>query len=107
MTIVNVARDFTKYPAGRKKSAGPTSGEEFRERFLLPYITNLTKVVIELDGVIGYGSSFLEEAFGGAVRTTGISREQFDALVELRSADQALLTEIREYVSEAARRKNK
>ena len=95
------------YPIVEFRMSTEPSGDEFRERFLLPYITNLTKVVIELDGVIGYGSSFLEEAFGGAVRTTGISREQFDALVELRSADQTLLTEIREYVSEAARRKNK
>lgn len=105
MITVNVAKDFTKYPAGRKKSAGPTSGEEFRDRFLVPNIQKQEKVLIELDGTIGYGSSFLDEAFGGAVRATNITVNDFEKLVELRSNDQTLLREIKEYVTEAAKQK--
>ena len=65
MIKVNVANDFTKYPSGRYKKNGTTSGEEFRERLLEPHLKAGEKLEISLDGTIGYGSSFLEEAFGG------------------------------------------
>lgn len=103
MNTVNVARDFTRYPSGRKIDSGPTSGEEFGARFLIPHLNSQSHVVIELDGTIGYGSSFLEEAFGGAVRKTAITAADFFKLVELRSKDPALVQEIHEYVVEAAR----
>ncbi|EGR2272141.1 STAS-like domain-containing protein [Vibrio parahaemolyticus] len=60
--------DFTKYPGPRYKSLGPNSGEEFRERFLIEALKKDPEVQVNLDGVLGYGSSFLEEIFGGLVR---------------------------------------
>lgn len=64
ITIV-VGRDFTPTPIGRYFSDGEYSGEAFRERVLIPALLRYDKVTVDLAGVIGYGSSFLEEAFGG------------------------------------------
>jgi len=60
--------DFTKYPGPRFKKLGPNSGEEFREDYLVEALKKDSEVSVNLDGVIGYGSSFLEEIFGGIIR---------------------------------------
>ena len=65
---INIAEDFSKFPGGRVRTDGPYSGEVFREDFLIPALNNNEKVIIKIDGVMGYGSSFLEECFGGLVR---------------------------------------
>lgn len=104
MKVINVAKDFTRFPSGRKKDRGSTSGEAFSEQFILPALKNNERITIELDGTIGYGSSFLEEAFGGAIRKTGATVREFYSLVKLVSADSILLKEIDRYVREAAQR---
>tara|TARA_R110002020_G_scaffold10801_22_gene41093 strand:- start:17021 stop:17338 length:318 start_codon:yes stop_codon:yes gene_type:complete len=68
MRTINVARDFSKFPAGRYKAKGKGSGQEFRDKFLVPALDAKERVIIELDGAAGYPPSFLEEAFGGLVR---------------------------------------
>ncbi|WP_371734335.1 STAS-like domain-containing protein [Acidisphaera sp. S103] len=64
---------YAPAPGGRFASDGPFSGEWFRETVLRPALSRAishgTKVRVELDGTAGYGSSFLEEAFGGLIRT--------------------------------------
>jgi STAS-like domain of unknown function (DUF4325) len=71
--MISIAAQFSRYPGPRYRKDGPFSGEEFREEFLAPALQNAGKtgslVIVTLDGVAGYGSSFLEEAFGGLVRT--------------------------------------
>lgn len=99
--IINVSDDFSRYPAGRYIDDGPHSGQRFRDDFLKPILINNEKAVINLDGVRGYGSSFLEEAFGGLVR------EEFDAQLVLdtftfQSADSSLVDEIKEYIIHGA-----
>ena len=72
MVMINVAKEFTETPGARYKTQGAYSGEEFRDNILYPKfiesIKNNEKLVVNLDGGYGYGSSFLEEAFGGLVR---------------------------------------
>lgn len=71
MTIIRVA-DYARSPGGRFRSDGPYSGEWFREEIVKPALANAIsageKLEIELDGTSGYGSSFLEECFGGLIR---------------------------------------
>ncbi len=67
MLKLNVT-DFTKYPGPRYKKLGSNSGEEFREEYLIKKLKQDPEVIVNLDGVLGYGSSFLEEIFGGVVR---------------------------------------
>ncbi|MDQ7251023.1 STAS-like domain-containing protein [Dongia sedimenti] len=66
--MIDVATAFSPYPAGRFRTDGPFSGEEFREKTLVPALAQGGPVVVRLAGTKGYGSSFLEEAFGGLVR---------------------------------------
>lgn len=71
MTKLRVA-DYASSPGGRFMSDGDFSGEWFREQILVPALLaakdKSEKLEVELDGTSGYGSSFLEEAFGGLVR---------------------------------------
>lgn len=95
-----VARDFSRYPAGRFKTDGPYSGELFREQFLVPEMETEGPVTIQLDGVRGFGSSFLEEAFGGLVRQ-GYTADAILKKFDLVSADPSIVIEIQEYVRHA------
>ena len=92
-TILSVS-DFTKYPGGRKKKDGPYSGEEFRDNFLKPALLAAkaarSKVIVNLDGVAGYGSSFLEEVFGGIVRLKVLPPDEIAPLMSVRVTDDAL-----------------
>lgn len=98
---VNIPRDFSRFPAGRYRSHGNFSGEVFRETYLEPALKQGQTLVIELDGGLGYGSSFLEEAFGGAVRSTGLTPKQVEALLVIRTSDPSLDEEIKEYIRHA------
>jgi len=71
MTTINIAQQFSSSPAGRFHEDGPFNGALFRENFLVPALNDLKDgddLIVILDGVSGFGSSFLEEAFGGLVR---------------------------------------
>lgn len=102
---IKIAQDFSKYPAGRFETDGPYSGENFRNNYLIPAINSLDKdsvLEVDLDGARGYGSSFLEEAFGGLFRTlTSFSFEKFEKKVHINSSDPSLVEEILEYASKA------
>lgn len=69
---IHIAKDFTRYPGPRYAQDGPFSGEAFRDGILSDALDEAIKsggvVNVFLDDVAGYGSSFLEEAFGGLVR---------------------------------------
>jgi hypothetical protein len=107
MTAINVSTDFTRFPSGRFKKNGTTSGEAFREQFLEPRIREGQSVEIILDGTVGYGSSFLEEAFGGLVRKLGVGADQVLKLLKLTSSDPSLIDEITQYVKDAESVRNR
>lgn len=71
MATIRVA-DHSPSPGGRYIKDGDFSGEWFRNEFLVPSlreaVINNDTVTVELAGTSGYGSSFLEEAFGGLIR---------------------------------------
>jgi len=98
---INVAVDFSRYPAGRYIDDGPHSGQRFRDDFLKPVLLNSEKAIIELDGVRGYGSSFLEEAFGGLVRED-YAPDTISKTFLLKSSDSSLIDEINEYIAHGA-----
>lgn len=98
--IIDVGKDFSRYPAGRYETDGPFNGELFRKKFLVPLLNSKEPVTIELDGTAGYGSSFLEESFGGLVRL-GYSVADITSLIKLNSEDASLIEEIQEYINDA------
>lgn len=104
MIQINVAEQFSKRPIGRYLSDGNSSGEAFRLKFLLPALEGTSPVVVNLDGVAGYPSSFLEEAFGGLVRVHGYTFADLRRRLRLQNADPAFDTyedEIWNYIGEA------
>ena len=96
--IISIAEEFSKYPGPRYERLGSFSGEKFRDEVLLPALQGGEEVVIKLDGTMGYGSSFLEEAFGGAVRKKiRIGKDN----LRLESDDKHLVREIWQYIEDA------
>lgn len=99
---ISIAKDFSRYPAGRYISDGPFSGEAFRDSILVPAFTSGDSLTIDLEGARGYGSSFLEEAFGGMIRK-GFAAKEMLAKIDFKSQDQSLIEEIREYILDQAK----
>ncbi|MDP1559249.1 MAG: STAS-like domain-containing protein [Nitrosomonas sp.] len=98
--IINIQRDFSRYPAGRYRSDGPYNGERFRDDFLIPALNNKAdNIRIELDGVRGYNSSFLDEAFGGLVNCGFPVKELLERL-QFISQDKSLIEEIKGYIKD-------
>jgi|SRR5690606_9995739 len=64
---LSIAQQFSDAPWGRYPTDGDFCGENFREKLLWPALQSNEQVVVDLDGVEGFGSSFLDEAFGGIV----------------------------------------
>lgn len=103
MNSINIARDFSIYPGGRTPDDGPASGEEFREHFLVPVLDASGKATIDFDGTRGYGSSFLEEAFGGLVRR-GYLKDLIISTFIFVSKKQSVIDEIKRYIDEEQQR---
>lgn len=103
MKKINVANDFSRYPSGRFKRNGDTSGEAFREKLLLPHLQAGESILVELDGTIGYGSSFLEEAFGGVARKLNLTPDVILKKIILVSSDNLLIEEIKQYILDASK----
>lgn len=97
-TTINVAKDFSKFPAGRFNDDGDYSGQRFRDQLLVSAFFNAKMVTVELDGTAGYGSSFLEEAFGGLVRVKNFKADDLHRRLALKSEDTSLISEIWEYI---------
>ena len=78
--IIIYVKDFSTSPGPRYVKQGESSGELFYHQVLNPtflqgYNDN-KDVIINLDGVDGYMSSFLDEAFGNLVFDFGINEVQ-------------------------------
>ncbi len=105
-TIV-IAKEFTETPAGRYVTDGSYSGERFRDDILLPALLNNDLVTINLDGTLGYGSSFLEEAFGGLIREKDMTLSDIKAKLQITSSRTLYPNRIWKYLENAQERKNK
>lgn len=96
--------DFSPTPGFRHIEDGPFSGELFFRDHLQPKfqeaLDQKTILVVVLDGAKGYGTSFLEESFGGLAR-------KYDAAtvhkhLEIVSDDEPYLADdIQTYIDEA------
>jgi len=97
--VLDIAAEFTRYPAGRYRSDGPYSGERFRDDVLIPALLENDRVTVRLDGTLGYGSSFLEEVFGGLRRDVRFKASDVTKRIDLVSRDPSLVSEIEDYLS--------
>ncbi len=93
-------KDFSKFPGPRFSELGDFSGEDFRDNHLIPALEK-DDVEVNLDGVFGYGSSFLEEAFGGLVRKKVDTRRVLNLKENLVCNDKSIISEVKFYIDEA------
>ena len=86
---ISVLNDFGEFPAGRFHPAdGEYTGERFRNELLVPNLQKYKKVIVVLDNDEGYGSSFLDEAFGGLVRANSINKDWLHEHLSIESSDE-------------------
>ncbi len=109
-TVLRIADQFSRTPGPRYAREGDLSGETFRREVLRSHIQNAivskTHLLVDLDGTAGYGTSFLEEAFGGLVREDGFSAVSLRASLDFKSVEEDYLIEdIWTYIDEAQERK--
>ena len=100
-TTLNIAKDFSRSPAGRFETDGPFSGEAFREKLLRPALATSERVEVDLNGALGFGSSFLEEAFGGLVRKCGLTAAELHRRLTIKSNLRTYVERVWRYVDEA------
>jgi len=104
VATIDVSKQFSPTPAGRYLSDGPYSGESFRDKLLFPALSNNEVVEINLDGALGYGSSFLEEAFGGLVREKGLKMSDLKKRLVIKSSRKFYRDRIWHYIREAEKK---
>lgn len=100
--VINIAKEYTKTPGGRFIREGKFSGEDFRINMLEPKYkdakANKEQLTVVLDGGYGYGSSFLEEAFGGLVRS--LKDPQISKIVIVSEEEPKLIMDIKGYITD-------
>lgn len=104
---IKISKEFSEAPGPRYVIEGGASGELFRKSVLSPKfreaLAGSHKLVIDLDGTAGYGTSFLEESFGGLIREEGFSMEDIIKTIEIISVEEPYLKDdIHEYLTKAA-----
>ena len=101
---VSVAQDFSVTPGPRYKEEGDFSGEEFRDEVLEGKYQEAreanAKLDVNLDGTLGYGTSFLEEVFGGLARKYPAA-EVLETLNIISDEEPYLKDDITGYINEA------
>lgn len=98
---IKVATDFGLEPYGRFPEHGEFSGQRFRHEFLLPALSKGHQVLVEMAGAVGYGSSFLEESFGGLVRLGYFTAEQLKKNLVVRHPLQLNVDRVWQYIGSA------
>ncbi len=108
MISIIIKDDYTDIPGGRFKREGAYSGEEFRDNILLKRfeeaVSNNEKLLINFDGCFGFGTSFLEEAFGGLVRVYD-KRNVWETLKLVSNEDETIPGLVEKYIKDAEREK--
>ena len=104
MLSIKICKDFSDIPGGRYISEGEYSGELFRDTLLLGKYREAkeknTTLQVDFDGCYGFGTSFLEEAFGGMVRVYH-EHGLLSRLLIVSTEDETIPENIKKYVEEA------
>jgi hypothetical protein len=101
-----IAKEFSSTPGPRYIHEGPNSGELLRTTMFFDLFANAIQhnkmVVVNLDGPAGYGTSFLEEIFGGLIREHHLDYDQIISHLSITSEEEPYLKDdIYHYLKEA------
>ena len=102
---IEIEKEFSRFPLGRdEEDGGDFNGKKFRKEFLVPSLNENDEVIVYLDGPKGYGSSFLEEAFGGLVRKENFTKADLKSRLKITydaPVYELYKNEVWEYIDEA------
>lgn len=104
--LIKIKDDFSFTPGPRYIDEGNFSGEDFRIKILFPKMEKAIKenktLVVDLDGTAGYGTSFLEESFGGLIRVNKLQFQDIIKYLEIVSEEEKYLEDdIFQYLEDA------
>lgn len=99
--IIDVAEKFTDIPFGRNDKDGQYNGEKFRKDILLKALDQYEYIEIDLDGTMGCGSSFGDEAFAGLVIYEGYTKEEVLRRISFKYKYKSVINNIVKYIEEA------
>ncbi len=100
--VYSIAKQFGRHPGPRLRTQGPQSGEALRAKLVRLLKENPLKIIaIDLDGTSGFGSSFLDEAFGGLIRSEGFEPAIIERFKFRSSIDPSYILEIEESIQRA------
>lgn len=102
----SIAKEFSRTPGPRYEREGQFSGEKFRKEYFYPRLLKAIKdneeLLVDLDGVAGFGTSFLEEGFGGLIRENGLELTVILKHVKFKSDEEDyLIDDINSYLKQA------
>ena len=96
-------------PGNRYRHEEDSSGEEFREDYLLPALENHEKVIVDLTGIWGMSSGFMSEAFEALIDEHGFTYDELKDRLQIVPMDAKWSTSIETihaYMQGAQQRKN-
>ena len=93
--ILNIGKDFNRILGPRYIKLGKYSGELFYKELLKnkfdEAVNSKRKLVVELDGAMPYGSSFIDESFGKLAREYG--SDKVEKTIEIKTSIYPLISE--------------
>lgn len=103
---ISVLQDFSPTPGPRYIHEGKFSGELFRKEILYPKVSEALEgnipFEVNLDGTAGYGTSFLEESFGGLIRIHELPFKKIkDLMILISKEEDYLIDDVNEYLNDA------
>lgn len=109
--VLNIAKEYTRCPGARYESEGDYSGERFRNDYLAPMLKAAleagVKLEVVLDGSAGYSTSFIEESFGGLIRTDHFTLQEVkDNIIIISNEDPSYVEDINVYWDHAWQNRN-
>lgn len=108
--VFKVIKDFSRTPSARVAKEGRFPGTDLRSK-ITPLIRKALQekrfFLMDLDGASGYGTSFLEEVFGGLIREEHFEYKELESCLKIKSDEEPeLVEEIWEYIKDANNEKN-
>ena len=103
--IFKVVKEFSRTPSARVAKEGRFPGTDLRSKItplIRKALQDKKKFLIDLDGASGYGTSFLEEVFGGLIREEHFKYKELVSCLEIKTDEEPELEdEIWEYIKDA------
>ncbi|WP_170833964.1 STAS-like domain-containing protein [Pseudomonas argentinensis] len=103
--VFNVA-EYTDTPIGRNSLDGPKNGADYRDNFIIPALIDYQTIKLDFSETIGTTPSFLEEIFGGIIRSKVLSPTELRRRVIVISKYESVKRNVKKYIDEAAAKLN-